>query len=156
MTIRKALPKDAERIIHLLQQVHELHAAIRPDIFISGKTKYTVPEYLEIISNGNTPVFVAADDSDAVQGYVFCQIKSQPFSTNMKDFKTLYIDDLCVDENRRGEHIGHLLFDYAKQYARDNGCYDMTLNVWEGNDTARKFYENLGMFVKETQMEIIL
>ena len=41
-------------------------------------------------------------------------------------------------------------------YAREQGCYDVTLNVWEGNDNARAFYEKMGMFVKETQMETIL
>ena len=83
-------------------------------------------------------------------------MKRQPFSTNMHDFKTLFIDDLCIDESCRGEHIGTKLFDYALAYAKAQGCYDLTLNVWEGNDSARAFYEKMGMFVKETQMEILV
>ena len=74
----------------------------------------------------------------------------------MKDFTTLYIDDLCVDETKRGLHVGKKLYEYLLDYARKSGCYDVTLNVWEGNDSARGFYEKMGMFVKETQMEIIL
>ena len=74
----------------------------------------------------------------------------------MRDFTTLYIDDLCVDENVRGQHVGTSLFSYVKEYAKSRGCYDVTLNVWEGNDSARKFYEKMGMFIKETQMEFIL
>ena len=89
-------------------------------------------------------------------GYVFCEIKEQPFSTTMKQFKTLYVDDLCVSENARGRGIGQSLFEFAKRYAKEIGCYDLTLNVWEGNETARAFYEKVGMSVKETQMEIIL
>ena len=142
--------------MQLLSEVLELHAKIRPDIFISGTTKYTQSELADIISSDNTPVFVAADDEDVVQGYAFCIMKQQPFSTNMKSFSTLFIDDLCVDENCRGQRVGTRLFDYVKEYAKARGCYDVTLNVWEGNDSARAFYEKKGMFVKETQMEIIL
>ena len=71
----------------------------------------------------------------------------------MTDIKTLYIDDLCVDSNARGRHIGTTLFDYVMDFAKQTGCYTVTLNVWEGNDGARHFYEKMGMFVRETQME---
>ena len=145
ITIRRAESCDLDKTLKLLGEVLELHAKIRPDIFISGTTKYTREELQAIF-----------DNSGEVVGYAFCVMKRQPFSTNMKDFSTLFIDDLCVDENCRGQHVGTLLFDYVKQYARDNGCYDVTLNVWEGNDNARRFYEKMGMFVKETQMEILL
>lgn len=156
ITVRRAEQRDSDRIMQLLSEVLELHAKIRPDIFISGTTKYTQSELADIISSDNTPVFVAADDEDVVQGYAFCIMKQQPFSTNMKSFSTLFIDDLCVDENCRGQRVGTLLFDYVKEYAKARGCYDVTLNVWEGNDSARAFYEKKGMFVKKTQMEIIL
>ncbi len=156
ITVRRAEDKDADKTLKLLSEVLELHAKLRPDIFISGTTKYTREELQEIFRGDSTPVFVAADESGEVVGYAFCVMKRQPFSTNMKDFSTLYIDDLCVDENFRGQHIGTLLFDYVKRYAKEQGCYDVTLNVWEGNDNARAFYEKKGMFVKETQMEILL
>ena len=154
--IRKAQEIDIDKIIILLNEVLELHAKIRPDIFISGTTKYTKEELFSIINNENTPVFVACDDKNCVLGYAFCAIKHQPFSTNMRDFKTLFIDDLCVDAASRGLHIGTLLFEYVLNYAKEINCYDVTLNVWEGNDSARAFYEKMGMKVKETQMEFIL
>lgn len=155
ITVRRAEDRDAEKVMKLLGEVLELHAKLRPDIFIPGSTKYTREELHGIFRNEDTPVFVAADDSGEVAGYAFCVMKQPPFSTNMKPMKTLYIDDLCVDEGCRGQHVGTILFDYVKQFAREQGCYDITLNVWEGNN-AREFYDKMGMFVKETQMEIIL
>lgn len=156
ITIRRAQNSDIPGIIGLLGQVLELHAKLRPDIFIPGTTKYTPQELEDILRDDNSPVFAAMDDNGGVVGYAFCVLKRQPFSTNMRDFTTLYIDDLCVDENVRGQHVGTALFSYVKEYAKSRGCYDITLNVWEGNDSARKFYEKMGMFVKETQMEFIL
>ena len=156
ITIRRADSRDIDKTMKLLGEVLELHATLRPDIFISGTTKYTRGELQAIFDNAQTPVFAAIDGSGEMVGYAFCVMKRQPFSTNMHDFSTLYIDDLCVDENCRGQHVGTLLFEHVKQYAKEQGCHDVTLNVWEGNDNARRFYEKMGMFVKETQMEIIL
>ena len=153
--VRRAEDRDADRVMKLLSEVLELHAKLRPDIFISGRTKYTREELHDIFRNEDTPVFVAADDNDETVGYAFCVMKQPPFSTNMKPVRTLYIDDLCVDNRCRGQQVGTVLFDFVKRYAKDRGCYDVTLNVWEGN-TAREFYDKMGMFVKETQMEIIL
>lgn len=156
MTIRYALEKDIDKIISLLSQVLELHAAIRPDIFVHGTTKYTEAELRDIIDDKNTPVYVAVDEDDVVKGYAFCIIKEQPFSTNMVPFKSIYIDDLCVDKSSRGQHIGNMLFEHVKAEAKRLGCYEITLNVWEGNDNARSFYDKMGMKVKETQMEYII
>lgn len=156
ITVRRAEKGDIPEVKVLLSEVLELHAAIRPDIFISGTTKYTDEELEQIFANDNTPVFVAVDENGKVKGHAFCIIKRQPFSTNMRDFKTLFIDDLCIDKDCRGQHIGKTLYDYVLQYAKAQGCYDLTLNVWEGNDSARAFYEKMGMFVKETQMEVKL
>ena len=156
MNIRHAQDKDIERLISLLQEVLEIHATIRPDIFISGTTKYTREELLEKITNDDEPIYVAVDDNDEVKGYAFCILREQPFSTNMVPFKSMYIDDLCVDSTCHGKQIGEQLFEHVKAEAKRLGCYEVTLAVWAGNDGAEKFYEKIGMKTKERMMEYIL
>ncbi len=154
--IRRAVDKDIPRLHELLGQVLQIHAEIRPDIFISGTTKYTDEELREMIRNEEKPIYVAADEQDVCVGYAFCQLRQQPFSNNMVPFQSLFIDDLCVDEKMRGQHVGESLFAFAKEEAKRLGCYEVTLNVWEGNTSAEKFYEKMGMKTKERQMEYIL
>ncbi len=156
MKIRKAEEKDIPRLLALLGQVLQIHAEIRPDIFISGTTKYTVGQLAELLKQEDKPIYVAVDEDDVCRGYAFCQLKEQPFSTNMVPFKSLFIDDLCVDRQARGQHIGESLFEYVKQQAKELGCYEVTLNVWAGNTSAEHFYEKMGMKTKERQMEYIL
>lgn len=156
MQIRRAAEKDIDRINELLGQVLEIHADIRPDIFIPGTTKYTNAELADMTKDDNKPIYVAVDDEDYVMGYAFCQIRKQPFSNNMIQFDTMFIDDLCVDEEIRGKHIGEALFVFVKEEAKRRNCYDVTLNVWEGNNSARHFYDKMGLKVKESQLEIIL
>ena len=156
MNIRRADKKDIPRLLELLQQVLEIHAKIRPDIFISGTTKYTNEELEELIRDDTKPIYVAADENDRCVGYAFCQIKNQPFSNNMVPFTSLFIDDLCVDVTTRGQHVGQSLFEFVKGEAKRLGCYEVTLNVWTGNTAAENFYEKMGMKTKERQMEFIL
>lgn len=124
--------------------------------FIPGTTKYTLCELTELLKQENNPVYVAVDEDDLCMGYAFCQLREQPFSTNMVSFKSLFIDGLCVDKQARGQHIGESLFGYVKQQAKELGCYEVTLNVWAGNTSAEHFYEKMGMKTKERQMEYIL
>ena len=131
--IRKAEERDIPRIIELLGQVLQIHADIRPDIFIPGTTKYTVDELKELLKNKENPIYVAVNKADVCVGYAFCQLREQPFSNNMVPFKSLFIDDLCVDQQERGQHIGESLFNYVKNEAKRLGCYEVTLNVWAGN-----------------------
>lgn len=156
MTIRRANENDIPKIIDLLGQVLQIHAEIRPDIFIPGTTKYTDAELEEMLKDETKPIYVAADENDTCVGYAFCQIREQPFSNNMVQFKSLFIDDLCVDKNTRGQHIGEKLFEHVKSEAKRLGCYEVTLNVWAGNTSAEKFYEKMGLKTKERQLEYIL
>ncbi len=156
MVVRRAEEKDIPQVLRLLSQVLELHAALRPDIFLPGTTKYTREELCEIFRNEKTPVFVAADEADEVMGYAFCVLKEPAFPNTMRPRKTMFIDDLCVDETQRGKKIGETLFRFVLEKAQEYGCADITLNVWAGNEGAGRFYEKMGMRPKETQMELRL
>ena len=154
MTIRKAEQKDIPQIEKLLFQVNNVHAEGRPDLFKKDCKKYTSEELEAILQEDSRPIFTALDGDDLL-GYAFC-ILQKTEGNNMQSIQTLYIDDLCVDEEKRGRHIGKQLYDYVLQYARKIGCYNVTLNVWECNEAARRFYDSCGLKVQKTGMEMIL
>ena len=154
MTIRKAEQKDIPQIEKLLFQVNNVHAEGRPDLFKKDCKKYTSEELEAILQEDSRPIFTALDGDDLL-GYAFC-ILQKTEGNNMQSIQTLYIDDLCVDEEKRGRHIGKQLYDYVLQYAREIGCYNVTLNVWECNESARRFYDSCGLQVQKTGMEMIL
>lgn len=154
--IEPAQPEDIPAIMELLSQVLEVHAQLRPDVFIPGTAKYTPVELQSIIENEDTPIFVARRENAHVDGYIFCVIKEPPFTNTMKKQKTLFVDDLCVAELAKGSGAANKLLQHAIDFGREIGCYNVTLNVWEGNERARRFYEKQGMFVRESQMEMIL
>ncbi len=154
LNIRKAENRDIPRLTELLSQVLEVHASKRPDLFKSGTTKYDDAELTEIIADPERPIFVGEHDG-VVVGYAFCVFQRHS-ERNVPNFTTLYIDDLCVDEKMRGLHVGRALYEYVLKYAREQGCYNVTLNVWACNENAMKFYERCGLQVQKIGMEKIL
>lgn len=152
--IRKANKNDIGSIIELLHQVNMVHHEIRPDLFKSYTTKYNEQELEALLDNDSNPIFVY--DDGEVLGHAFCQITDVKSHKLLQDAKTLYIDDICVDEKARGKHVGKALYEFVRDYAKSIGCYNMTLNVWEGNDPALSFYKNMGMKVQKTGMEEII
>ncbi len=153
--IRRAVVKDIPAIGELLSQVCLVHHNIRPDIFKMGR-KYTDEQLKEMLSDESCPILVYADEGDNVMGYCFCILKQNKDDTALTDIKTLYIDDLCVDEKHRGKHIGKELYKAAVALAKEKGCYNLTLNVWSGNDDAIGFYEALGLAPQKIGMELII
>ncbi len=153
--IRKACEKDINRILELLKQVNKVHYDGRPDLF-KLDTKYTFNDLKKLLLDETKPIFVITDENDIVEGYCFCQHNEIKNNQLMQDIKTLYIDDLCVDENRRGCHLGSQLYEYVLNYAKENNYYNLTLNVWELNEPAMKFYQKMGLIPQKTTMETIL
>ena len=156
MLIRRALEKDMPDILKLLSQVLEVHHQGRPDLFKGGVRKYTDSELAELIKDDSKPIFVGVDESERVLGYAFCVFVQHIDNNILTDIKTLYIDDLCVDEEIRGQHVGKQLYDYVLGFAKEQGCYNVTLNVWALNEGAQKFYEACGLVPQKIGMEKIL
>jgi len=154
--IRKANMNDIPGVISLLYQVNAVHHDIRPDLFKGNTVKYNEQELAELFKDEGKPIFVYEDEDGKILGHAFCQIIEIKNNQLLQDIKTLYIDDICVDKDARGRHIGKSLYEHVRDFAKSIGCNNMTLNVWEGNDSALCFYKSMGMKVQKTGMEIIL
>ncbi len=153
--IRLAVEKDIPKILDLLSQVCLVHHRGRPDIFKIG-TKYSSQDLKVLLADKERPILVAVDENDSVMGYCFCVFQQHNYNSVLTHIKTLYIDDLCVDENLRGKHVGKQLYEAAVQLAKENNCYNLTLNVWSCNPSALRFYEAMGLVPQKIYMEKVL
>jgi ribosomal protein S18 acetylase RimI-like enzyme len=154
--IRRAEKRDIPELARLLYQVNNVHAKGRPDLFRMNRRKYNDEELSLILEDQGKAVFVLTEDDQAVKGYAFCLFEIYQGDHNMVDRKTLYIDDICVDEACRRQHVGEDLYRHVLEFARENAFYNVTLNVWSCNPGARLFYEKMGLVPYKTCMEVIL
>ena len=155
MIIRRANASDLPGLNRLLEQVLMVHHNGRPDLFKSGAKKYTDEELLTLLADEGRPVFAAVDDSGTMLGYCFCIFQQHLNNNILTDIRTLYIDDLCVDDSARGKGVATALFRHVTAVAKAAGAKFITLNVWEGN-SARNFYDKMGMKPRKTTLELPL
>ena len=155
MEIRLANTSDIPGMIRLLRQVGQVHHDIRPDLFRDGAQKYSPSDLEALLQDAARPIFVGVEDGRML-GYCFCILEEVKDNPVLCDVKSLYIDDLCVDETIRGKHVGTKLYDHVCAYARSIGCRSVTLNVWCGNDSAMGFYEKCGLKPQKIGMEHLL
>lgn len=156
LTVRRATNKDADKIMDLLEQVLLVHHDIRPDLFRDNGYKYTKEELLSMLPDDKAPIFVCVDEEDNVLGHAFCMIKEILGRPHHYDYRYLYIDDICVDKDKRRMNVGRLLYEQCVSFAKEQQLSSIRLNVWEGNGNAQKFYENMGMKPLSATMEQIL
>lgn len=155
MDIRFAQVRDIPDMIELLRQVGEVHHQIRPDLFRAGAQKYDEAALEKLLADPNRPV-LAAVEKGALLGYAFCILQVTEGDPVLRDRKVMYIDDLCVDEIRRGQGVAGALYRAVCDYARELDCDAVTLNVWCGNDRAMAFYEKCGLKPQKVGMEYVL
>ena len=154
--VRRAIQSDIPGILRLLVQVDMVHHEGRPDLFKGPATKYSADELVSILGDDTSPVFVCVDENDTVIGHAFCKHEQITGDAVRTDVRTLYIDDICVDEAVRGHGVGRALYQFVTEYARNAGFYNITLNVWTCNPGAIRFYETLGLKPQKIGMEAIL
>ena len=155
--IRLARAEDIPRLQELLGQILLVHHHARPDVFKSEGCKFTDAELEAVLNDPTKPIFVYEDEEGRILGHLFLMIKEVSDNNGLlKAVKTLFIDDLCVDQEGRGQKLGENLYQFALDYAKELGCYNLTLHVWNDNAGAVRFYERLGMKPRYTEMETIL
>ena len=154
MTIRKANQSDIPVLINLLQDILQVHHQARPDIFRSSGQKFSEEDLKALLDNPAKPIFVYEVDGQVV-GHLFCELRTATGDV-LQPVKTLFIDDLCVASAARGQKIGEQLYEFALSYAKEQGCHNLTLDVWADNAGAVRFYDRLGMKAQKFRMEQLI
>jgi len=130
LSIREALPTDCQAIHQLIMELAIYEKA--PEKMVN------TPENLLKDGFGPSPLYTCfvAEFDGAIVGISFCYTR---YSTWIG--KVLYLEDLIVTESHRRKGIGKQLFDYTRQYAKQNNFVRMSWQVLDWNTPAIEFYK---------------
>ena len=150
--IRKMNLNDYEDVRTLVKQIHELHLSNRPDIYNDGES--FPKEYFEkVLSDANNLNYVYVENKKIVGALNASLQHTNPLPI-IKPRTYYFIENLVVDKNHRRKGIAKKLFHYLTLKAKENNIDSIELNVWAFNKDAIKFYESMGMNIKNIRMEI--
>ncbi len=127
MSIRKAIKTAILQLFDLLSQILLVHHQARPDIFKEKGRKYNEQDLEKLMTQEHTPIFIYEDTDGQILGHLFVTIKEESENPVLRPIKTLFIEDLCVNQAARGQKIGDQLYQFAISYAKEIGCYNLTL-----------------------------
>jgi GNAT superfamily N-acetyltransferase len=153
MEIRKAKIEDLEEITELLIQVKKLHENGRSDIFKPTMKSQAEEETIEILSGKRFQTIIATNEEDKAIGMAIYEVKERKGHKNLKDARTLWVEDIVVEEKQQGKRIGTRLMEELQKIAKKKKCIRIELNVWNFNTKAYEFYQKLGMNEQRTIME---
>lgn len=152
--IRKIVEKDYEELKKLVYQVHELHYLNRPDIYVDGNPLPLT--YFNAILNDTSAFNIVYIEDDKICGLLMAIKQDNRAIPISKQRTTYYIKDIVVDKNFRRKGIGQKLYLFLKEQAIKENIDSIELNVWAFNESAIRFYESLGMSVKNMKFEQLL
>ena len=141
MIIRKLTLLDYEAADRLMQHLHDMHFEARPDLYIAVEHPYPLEEYEEKVTSEQF-ISLAAEEDGEIIGVCFVELREKSL---MVELPVAVMNALCVDEAHQRKGIATKLFEEATKLARGAGAKRLDLMVWGFNDTARAFYEKIGM-----------
>mgnify|MGYP002512015522 CR=1 FL=1 len=140
---------DWEAVNRLSIQIHDLHAAWRPDIYEMVDELYPEERVQQGIAARELYV---AKLSGTVIGYVLLKTRNYDWTGVVKR-KVMVVDEICVEELCRGSGIGKQIMAEARALAKAFGCMDMQLGVYPQNDDAIGFYQRCGFQIQNIGMQ---
>lgn len=89
-------------------------------------------------------LLIAEDEAATPLGFAFLEPHVDYFSGDPHG----HLGMIAVTDAAEGRGAGSALLRAAEEWARDRGYATLTLNVFEGNTRARRFYERAGFNVE--------
>lgn len=147
--IRKATHDDIPAISELYREQFREMAKLIPDFIKDGDQSV---EFLEkTISDDDSDILVYENDGIVV-GFILLQTKERPDFDFMIPGKYCYIMDIIVTKVHRNKGFATALMNSAKDWAKEQNCSFINLDVLVNNHGAIKFYEKLGFIPKAQEM----
>lgn len=145
MTIRTCTMADLDAVNALLYQTSLLHSEGVPEFFAGHEMTLSEEAFAKHLTEENTVLLCAESDDGTVCGVCHMSLNTR---SGFVELKNAHIENIVVDENCRGQGIGHALMAEAEKCAREWGAVHLNLLCWDFNDGAHHFYESLGMHPK--------
>ena len=151
MIIRSIEAADFHALHRLMEQVHQLHVQARPDVY-QGADALPQEHFRFLLSDPDT-IALAAVESGQIAGFCVVTLRKPASDPMLVPRRVAYLEELCVDRSFRRRGAGRALFQQARELARQRGAQSLELMVWQFNQTARLFYESLGLTPRSTILE---
>ncbi len=141
--IRLATEDDFEQVGQIFAEENRFHVELVPEIIQIADPIMTQEWFDDLLHDPDKRLFVAEKAKDVV-GAAFVELRNSIDDPIFRQRRYIHISEIAVAISHRGRGIGRMLMEKIHQWGRAQGISEIELQVWERNDRAIGFYENLG------------
>ncbi|WP_409253902.1 GNAT family N-acetyltransferase [Bacillus sp. SCS-153A] len=151
--IREACLRDFDRLKPLHKEVHDLHVAGRPDKYKATEETLDWNYFNELIESPDGKILLIEDGESIVGFTILKKVQPPKWETKVQS-SVVFMEDLGVAPSYQRKGLARMLFEKALEFTKDCHADSLELGVWEFNQTAIEFYEQMGMTTQARKMEI--
>ncbi|MCH5206900.1 MAG: GNAT family N-acetyltransferase [Oscillospiraceae bacterium] len=152
--IREATVDDLKPLAELYKELMIYHNRIDPQSYKIPDDVACEEKIKGFIEDPQFNIFrvICHETDNIIDGFaVYILLNGHSSEEDPNGF--ISINDLFVAENARRKGIGTELINTMLKLAKEKCCNSVTIDVNIDNDSARKFYEKMGMKPKSIHME---
>ena len=139
--IRKATNEDISALRALYLALEKDGVRYQPEHFVIGER---TNEFFQSVFNGDNQDILVADINGETVGFAHVLILQQKKVSCLKPQSVIYIQDLCVREDKRNNGIGSKLIRATKDYGKERNADFIRTQVFPKNVDGMRFYERNG------------
>lgn len=156
VSIRKATRDDIDAIQRLYRQLDRHHVELLPDVFQPVDGDARAMDVVEAFIQDEDADYLVAECGHEIVGFLNIRQRSHPPFPMFRPRGFAMVENVVVDESRRGQGIGTALLDAVVRWAKDRGLTAIQTTVWASNDGARGFYVERGFRTLTERLELDL
>ena len=155
LSIRPASMTDFDAVGRIFAQENRFHSELVPEVIQVLDPIMSEAWFAKLLAIPEQTLMLG-ETNDEVVGLVWLSVRSNPDDPIYRPRRTVYIEELAVAEEHRGQGIGCHLMQAAEGWARERGVQEIELDVWEENRRAISFYDRLNYKAVRRRMRLIL
>ena len=156
LLIRQAELSDYDSLLPLFDHIDSLHRDNLPEIFVLPEGSPREKDYIQELLLQPEVGFFIAEEQGQIIGFVHVIVRDSPPITVFVQRRYAVVDGAVVGTGYQGKGVGRKLMETAHEWALGEGAESVELNVYEFNEDAITFYEQLGYETLSRKMRMSL
>jgi diamine N-acetyltransferase len=152
LSIRPATIDDYDGVALVFDEIDALHRQALPHIFRAVAGHALERAYFESTIADPEMDWIVAEHAGEIVGFISVRVLHAADRPILAPRHFVEVDSLAVRADHYRAGVGRALMAAAERWVAERGLHEIELSVWEFNQGALAFYEELGYITERRKM----
>jgi ribosomal protein S18 acetylase RimI-like enzyme len=156
LVIRTATIEDYDGVALVFDEIDLLHRRGAPHVFRAPAGHALDRAYFEAVLTDPEMDWLVAERAGEIVGFLSARVLHAADRPVLVPRDFVEVDSLAVRAGHQRAGVGRALMAAAERWAAERGLSEIELSVWEFNQSALAFYQELGYVTERRKMRRVL